>query len=106
MKEDVKKELDILIQKQKDRIPRLQDNGGLYHPYYYKDEDESKYIKWLTKTHRFLRTYFKNDEDVEAFKRASIIRKTKCSAILERSVHQQKTKRPHKNTNFTASNEE
>ena len=35
-----------------------------------------------------------------------IIRKTKCSAILERSVHQQKTKRPHKNTNFTASNEE
>ncbi len=76
MKEDVKKELDILIQKQKDRIPRLQDNGGLYHPYYYKDEDESKYIKWLTKTHRFLRTYFKNDEDVEAFKRASECRIT------------------------------
>ena len=42
----------------------------------------------------------------EVYRELFIIRKTKCSAILERSVHQQKTKRPHKNTIFTTSNEE
>ena len=67
MKEGIKKELYTLIQEQKDRIQRLQSDGSLYLPYYYSNEDNDKYIKWLTKTYRFLRTYFKNDDDVETF---------------------------------------
>ena len=71
MKEGIKKELYTLIQEQKDRIQRLQSDGSLYLPYYYSNEDNDKYIKWLTKTYRFLRTYFKNDDDVETFESVS-----------------------------------
>lgn len=71
MKENIKRELDTLIQEQKDRIQRLQSNGNIYRPYYYRTEDEDKYIKWRIKTYRFLRTHFKDDEDIETFDRVS-----------------------------------
>ena len=71
MKEDIKKDLEALIQEQKVRIPRLQVRNDMLGRYYYGSEDEDEYTRWLTKTSRFLRTYFKNDEDIETFENVS-----------------------------------
>ena len=71
MEEEVKNVLEALIQEQRVRIPRLRESPSMYKGHYYEAEDEEKYIKWLTKSYRFLRTYFENDEDVEVFNSVS-----------------------------------
>jgi len=84
MQEDIKKELETLIQEQKERIPRLQFQNNIHRPYCYAREDDNEYIKWCIKTSRFLRTYFKNDEDIETFEsvRKNFLRPSQQKKLL------------------------
>ena len=46
MKENVKKELEALIQEQKDRIPKLKCEVGAFAYYVYEPSVKERYIKW------------------------------------------------------------
>lgn len=61
MKENVKKELEALIQEQKDRIPKLKCEVGAFAYYVYEPSVKERYIKWRENAKRFLEINFTGD---------------------------------------------
>ena len=52
MELDIKKQLKELIKEQRERIPRLKENDGLWLTYSYDGEEYIAYTKWLANTKR------------------------------------------------------
>lgn len=67
MELDIKKQLKELIKEQRERIPRLKENDGLWLTYSYDGEEYIAYTKWLANTKRFLNIHFQNDKFIEEF---------------------------------------
>jgi hypothetical protein len=67
MKENIKKELETLIQEQKDRIPRLRREVGWLTYYVYEDSVKEGYIKWKENAKRFLEINFTGDKHIDEF---------------------------------------
>jgi len=67
MKENIKKELETLIQEQKDRIPRLRREVGWLTYYVYEDSVKEGYIKWKENAKRFLEMNFTGDKHIDEF---------------------------------------
>ena len=67
MKENIKKELETLIQEQKDRIPRLRREVEWLTYYVYEDSVKEGYIKWKENAKRFLEINFTGDKHIDEF---------------------------------------
>ena len=88
MKENVKKELEALIQEQRDRIPKLKREVGAFAYYVYESSVKEGYIKWRENTKRFLEINFTGDRCIEDFnetcdKKITPNQQNKLLAILE-----------------------
>lgn len=69
MKGKVRTALEALIEEQSKRTTRLRNSHSMFP--FYNTLDEEKYVKWVARTTRFLRTHFPNDKDIEEFKSTS-----------------------------------
>lgn len=67
MKENVKKELEALIQEQRDRIPKLKREVEAFAYYVYEHSVKKGYIKWRENTKRFLEINFTGDRYIDDF---------------------------------------
>lgn len=89
MKENIKKELEALIQEQKDRIPKLKLEVGFFLNYVYEDSVKEGYIKWKENAKRFLEINFTGDKHIDEFnktcdeERLTPNQQKKLLAILE-----------------------
>lgn len=88
MKDNVKKELEALIQEQRDRIPKLKREVGAFAYYVYEPSVKEGYIKWMENTKRFLEINFTGDRYIDDFnencdKRITPNQQNKLLAILE-----------------------
>ena len=88
MKENVKKELEALIQEQKDRIPKLKCEVGAFAYYVYEPSVKERYIKWRENAKRFLEINFTGDRFIDEFnetcnKKITPNQQKKLLAILE-----------------------
>ena len=68
MKDNVKKELEALIQEQRDRIPKLKREVGAFAYYVYESSVKEGYIKWRENAKRFLEINFTGDSYIDDFK--------------------------------------
>ncbi len=68
MKDNVKKELEALIQEQRDRIPKLKREVGSFAYYVYESSVKEGYIKWRENAKRFLEINFTGDSYIDDFK--------------------------------------
>lgn len=88
MKENVKKELEALIQEQRDHIPKLKREVGAFAYYVYEHSVKEGYIKWRENTKRFLEINFTGDRYIDDFnetcdKKITPNQQNKLLAILE-----------------------
>jgi hypothetical protein len=88
MKDNVKKELEALIQEQRDRIPKLKREVGAFAYYVYESSVKEGYIKWRENTKRFLEINFTGDRYIDDFnetceKKITPNQQNKLLAILE-----------------------
>lgn len=88
MKDNIKKELEALIQEQRDRIPKLKREVGAFAYYVYESSVKEGYIKWRENTKRFLEINFTGDRYIEDFnetcdKKITPNQQNKLLAILE-----------------------
>ena len=88
MKENVKKELEALIQGQRDRIPKLKCEVGAFAYYVYEPSVKERYIKWRENAKRFLEINFTGDRFIDEFnetcnKKITPNQQNKLLAILE-----------------------
>ena len=68
MKDNIKKELEALIQEQRDRIPKLKREVGAFAYYVYESSVKEGYIKWRENAKRFLEINFTGDSYIDDFK--------------------------------------
>ena len=68
MKDNIKKELEALIQEQRDRIPNLKREVGSFAYYVYESSVKEGYIKWRENAKRFLEINFTGDSYIDDFK--------------------------------------
>ena len=68
MKDNIKKELETLIQEQRDRIPKLKREVGAFAYYVYESSVKEGYIKWRENAKRFLEINFTGDSYIDDFK--------------------------------------
>lgn len=74
MEKEARTTLEALIKEQKERIHQLEKRlptPNVIMSSYYVYEDNRLYMKWLTRTKRFLDTQFPGDKDVDNFGRIS-----------------------------------
>ena len=88
MKDNVKKELEALIQEQRERIPKLKCEVGAFAYYVYEPSVKEEYIKWRENTKRFLEINFTGDRYIDDFnetcdKKITPNQQNKLLAILE-----------------------
>ena len=88
MKDNVKKELEALIQEQRERIPKLKCEVGAFAYYVYEPSVKEEYIKWRENTKRFLEINFTGDRYIDGFnetcdKKITPNQQNKLLAILE-----------------------
>ena len=88
MKDNIKKELEALIQEQRDRIPKLKREVGAFAYYVYESSVKEGYIKWRENAKRFLEINFTGDSYIDDFKETCDKKNTpnqqnKLLAILE-----------------------
>lgn len=89
MKENIKKELEALIQEQKDRILKLKLEVEFLAYYVYEDSVKEGYIKWKENAKRFLEINFTGDKHIDDFnktcdeERLTPNQQKKLLAILE-----------------------
>ena len=88
MKDNIKKELEALIQEQRDRIPKLKREVGTFAYYVYESSVKEGYIKWRENTKRFLEINFTGDRYIDDFnetceKKITPNQQNKLLAILE-----------------------
>ena len=88
MKDNIKKELEALIQEQRDRIPKLKREVGAFAYYVYESSVKEGYIKWRENAKRFLEINFTGDSYIDDFKETCEKKNTpnqqnKLLAILE-----------------------
>lgn len=67
MKDNIKKELEALIQEQRDRIPKLKREVGAFAYYVYESSVKEGYIKWRENAKRFLEINFTGDKHIDEF---------------------------------------
>lgn len=68
MKDNIKKELEALIQEQRDRIRKLKREVGAFAYYVYESSVKEGYIKWRENAKRFLEINFTGDSYIDDFK--------------------------------------
>ena len=68
MKDNIKKELEALIQEQRYRIPKLKREVGAFAYYVYESSVKEGYIKWRENAKRFLEINFTGDSYIDDFK--------------------------------------
>ena len=88
MKDNIKKELEALIQEQRDRIPKLKREVGTFAYYVYESSVKEGYIKWRENAKRFLEINFTGDRYIDDFnetcdKKITPNQQNKLLAILE-----------------------
>ena len=88
MKDNIKKELEALIQEQRDRIPKLKREVGAFAYYVYESSVKEGYIKWRENAKRFLEINFTGDRFIDEFnetcnKKITPNQQNKLLAILE-----------------------